>query len=258
MTTLHHPFRLAGTGEVGGRRPIARRLRRIGLGAFFASVAVNAALGIYAVLAPEFGETQGKILGTSLSVTGAVLLALACEPAWERMLLEPVPTSGAVLGALGFSLTIAGIWGEPESEAFGKATASIMTVAVACAAASVLALARLAPRHRWVVALTLGLVAVGAALVTIVPWLGDDPGEWYLRSMGVVLIALAAFAVSVPVLHWVDRSALADAAPRTGTVRYCPYCGGTLAGELGTTLTCPRCGRDFRVVSAELPRSNLT
>ena len=88
-------------GEPDGDDP-----RRLGLGIFFVSVAVNAALGIYAVLAPDFGETQGKILGTSLCVTGAVVLALACEPAWERRLLGPVPYAGAVLGAVGFTLAI--------------------------------------------------------------------------------------------------------------------------------------------------------
>jgi hypothetical protein len=226
-------------------------MRRIGLGVFFASVAVNAVLGIYAVLAPDFGETQGKILGTSLCVTGAVLLALACEPAWERRLLGPVPHLAAALGALGFGLVIAAMWAEPESDLYGKATSSILTLAAAGAAASLLALARLAPRHRWVLGVALGLLALGATLMATLPWLGDDPSEWYLRGMGVVLIALAAFAVSVPVLHWVDRSTLAVAQSSSGGVRYCPYCGSGLAGDVGTSLTCRRCGRGFTVATAE-------
>jgi hypothetical protein len=258
MTTIHHPARVVATEKAREPRPVGRRMRRIGLGVFFVSVAVNAALGIYAVLAPEFGETQGKILGTSLCVTGAALLALACEPAWERRLLGPIPYLGAALGALAFGLTIVGMWVEPESELLGKVTGSIMTVAVACAAASLLALARPAPRHRWVLTVTLGLLALGAALVAIAPWLGDDPSEWYLRALGVVLIALAAFAVSVPVLHWVDRSTLAVTESVTSAVRYCPYCGSSVAGEAGAALACSRCGRGFTVVAAGAPSSNLT
>jgi hypothetical protein len=221
-------------------------MRRIGLGTFFASVTVNAALGIYAVLVPEFGETQGKLLATSLCVTGAVLLALACEPAWERRLLGPVPYLGAVFGTIGFGLTIAGIWSEPESEAFGQTTTSVMALAVAGALASLLALARLTPGHRWVLTLTLGQLALGAALVASVPWLGDDPAEWYLRGMGVSLIALAAFTVTVPVLHWVDRRA-GPVPASAGAIRYCPYCGGTISGEAGTPLLCVRCDREFTV-----------
>lgn len=221
-------------------------MRRIGLGAFFTSLAVNAAVGIYAVLAPEFGETQGKVLATSLCVTGAALLALACEPAWARRLLGSIPYLGAALGAVGFALTIGGIWAEPESEALGQTTTSVLAVAVACALASLLALARLAPGHRWVLTLTLALLALGAALVAIAPWLGDDPAGWYLRTMGVALIALAACAVSVPVLHFVDRRAVVLTAS-AGAIRYCPYCGGTVSGEARAPLSCGRCERAFTV-----------
>ncbi|MEX2420599.1 MAG: hypothetical protein WD670_02160, partial [Actinomycetota bacterium] len=157
MTTLHHRFEVA-SGKGRERRPVGRSMRRVGLGVFFASIAVNAALGIYAVLATEFGETQGKILATSLCVTGAVLLALACEPAWERTVLGPIPYLGAAFGALGFGLVIVGIWAEPESDLIGNTASSVMTVAVAGAAASLLALARAAPPHQWVLVLTLGLL----------------------------------------------------------------------------------------------------
>ena len=316
MTTIHHAFRVVATGKTSERRPVGRRMRRIGLGAFFASVAVNAALGIYAVLSPEFGDTQGRILGTSLCVTGAALLALACEPAWERSLLGPVPYLGAVLGVLGFGLVIVGIWAESESDAFAQATASTFTIAVACAAASLLVLSRPSPRHEWVFpvtlvplmlgaalvvlgiwlgeegpgkafgsmstlivasgvatllartrlsrghervfAVTLGLLALGAGLVAFVPWLGDDPSEWYLRTMGVTLIVLAAFTVSVPVLYWVDRSSFAVSEAAAGAIRHCPYCGSSVAGEPGAALACRRCGREFTIREPDLPSPNLT
>ena len=229
------------------RRPVGRRTRRVGIAIFFVSVAVNAALGIYAVLAPDFGETEGKILGTSLCVTGAVLIALACEPGWERRLLGPVPPAAAALGAVGFTFAIAGIWAEPENETWAKLMMTIFTISVAGVAASLLALARVAPRHAWLFKVTFALLVVGAGMYSLIPWLGDDPGEWFIRSLGVVMIALAAFAVSVPVVHWVDRGTLAAAEARSGVVRFCPYCGRELAGDTGLELSCSRCGRDFTV-----------
>jgi ribosomal protein S27AE len=221
-------------------------MRRIGLGVFFASIAVNAALGIYAVLAPDFGDTEGKILGTSLCVTGAVLVALACEPAWERGLLYPVPHAGTLLGVLGFGMAAAAIWLEPAGETYGRIMATTFTLGAVCTVGSLLALARVAPGHRWVVVLTLGLVAVGGAM-SAATWWWDDPSELYLRGMGVVFIALAAFAVTVPVLHWVDRGALAAAEAAIGSVRFCPHCGSKLVGETGVELACGRCGRAFTV-----------
>jgi hypothetical protein len=233
------------------RRPVGGRLRRFGLGIFFVSIAVNAALGIYAVLAPDFGDTQGKILGTSLCVTGAVVLALACEPAWERKLLGPVPPIGAVLGAVGFALAVIGIWTETESEFWGKAMGTIFAVATACAVASLLALAQLAPRHAWVFRVTLGLLGLGAAMISLLLWLGDDPADEYLRALGVVMIVLAAFTVTVPVLHWVDRAALAAAEAKTGAVRFCPYCGHEFTGDPGADIQCARCGRGFTITVIE-------
>jgi len=252
---FHAPTQLAE------RRPVGRRTRRLGIAIFFVSVAVNAVLGIYAVLAPGFGETQGKILGTSLCVTGAVLIALACEPAWERKLLGPVPAASAFLGVVGFTFAIAGIWAEPESETWAKVMMTIFTFSIAGVAASLLALARLAPRHTWLIKVTFVLLAVGAAMYSVIPWLGDDPGEWFVRSFGVVMIVLAAFVVTVPVVHWIDRGALAAAKAATGGVRFCPYCGRELAGDIGVELSCSRCGRDFTVASTRLkgePSVNLT
>jgi DNA-directed RNA polymerase subunit RPC12/RpoP len=250
MSLAAHRVRPEAARLPTDRRTVGHRVRRVGLWLFFTSIAVNAALGIYAVLTPDFGETQGKILATSLCVTGAVLVALACEPAWERRLLGPVPLAGAILGAAGFALVIAGIWSEPESATLGRLTGSTLTLAVACAIASLLALARLAPRHEWVFTVTLGLLALGAGLLAVLPWLGDDPNEVYVRGMGVVLIALAAFAVTVPVLHWIDRGALAVAAS-PDAVRFCPHCGKELTGELGVGVECPRCGRRFTVAVSE-------
>ena len=71
--------------------------KKIALFIFFASVAVNAALGIVALFAGEFGETQGKVLMTSLSISAASVGSLAMLPARERGLLGNVPNAGIVL-----------------------------------------------------------------------------------------------------------------------------------------------------------------
>jgi len=251
MSVILHHVGSGASRPASARRPVGGKMRRVGLGIFFVSIAVNAALGIYAVLAPDFGETQGKILGTSLCVTGAVVLALACEPAWERKLLGPLPPVGAVLGGVGFTLAVIGIWTEPESEFWGKTMGTIFVVAAACAVASLLALARLAPRHAWVFTVTLALLGLGAAMISFLLWLGDDPADEYLRAFGVVMIVLAAFTVTVPVLHWVDRAAIDAAGAKTGAVRFCPYCGRELAGVVEADLRCARCGRGFTITSAE-------
>ncbi|HSC51967.1 MAG TPA: hypothetical protein VLD16_17025 [Gaiellaceae bacterium] len=359
-------------------RNVGRRARRGGLGVFFVSVAVNAALGIYAVLTPDFGDTAGKILGTSLCVTGAILMALCCEPAWERRLLTPVPVVGALLGAAAFAGLIVGLWAEPESATLAKLLASTFAAAIACTLASVVVLerarngislghkraitltlgvialdavaavaliwtaasgetvvgdfiatglvataaciladlltlfhpapatrrvlvlalglialaatgavaliwtapsgdtvgkfagtcgvaavacalaaflthARLAPGHRRVLTATLALLLIGGVLFVADIWLD----AWGLtRATGVTLIALAAFAVTVPVLHWLDRGAVGAAAATGGAIRYCPHCGRKLTGEVGVEARCAQCGRRFTVIDSDRRRTN--
>jgi hypothetical protein len=241
-----------------GRRLLGGRARRAGLTLFFAAVAVNAALGIYAVLAPDFGDAEGKVLATSLCVTGAVVVALACEPAWERDLLGPVPAVTTLLGTAGFALVLVGIWAEPDDEVWGRLVGTAFTLTAAGVVASLLALARLAPRRRWVLLAALALLAVAAALVVGIVWT-DDPAEWYVRVLGVALIALAAVVVTVPVLHWVDRAELAATeGAAAGEVGFCPFCGRTLHGAPAVELVCRRCGRAFSVRTGEQPGPRAT
>ena len=237
-------------GALAARRSFRHPLRRTGLTVFFASIAVNAGLAIYALVSPGFGGTQAKILGTSLCVTGAIVVALACEPAWERGLLGPVPYAGTLAAAVGFSLAIGGIWAEPNGSFYGRLVGSVFALVIACTLASLLALARLAPNHRWLARMTFALLAVGTTMYAVVFWLGDDPSTAYLRVMGVVLVVFAAFAVTVPVLHWIDRGTEAIAGA-DGAVRFCPYCGNGFEGSLETELRCARCGRAFTVRPAQ-------
>jgi hypothetical protein len=311
MSVVVHHFAPGAAPRPTERRGLGRRARRIGLATFFASVVVNAGLGIYAVLTPDFGETAQRILVTSLCVTGSILLALSCEPAWERGLLGPVPAAGALLGAAAFAGLIVGVWTEPASETLrnllwstfaiaiactaasllvlerarkgiaplhqrvltftlafvalaaavavgviwarptedtvGKIGGSGYAIAAACALAGFLTLARLAQGHRWVLDIALGLLALGAASIIAGIWAEEGGGVPIGRIMGVALISFAAFAVSVPVLHWIDRGVVAAEASTSTAVRYCPHCGGKLAGEVGVEARCDRCGRAFIV-----------
>jgi hypothetical protein len=225
----------------------------VGLGIFFASLGANAVIGVYALLAPGFGDTEGKILLTSLCVTGAVLLVLACAPAWERHLLGPIPAAAAGTSVTAFALVIAGVWSEAANEPLGKLTGSAMTIGVAGAVTSLLGLARLARRYRPVQGAALTLLAVAAAMIVVAVW--ADPGsDWYPRAAGAVLVAFAAFAISIPVLHRLSRAAAA-VVPEfgSGPIRFCPYCGQPLALSAAATAGCRRCGRTFTVHAIETP-----
>lgn len=91
MTAFHHRPRVSPAGTIHERTPVGGKMRRVGLGVFFASVAVNAALGIYARVRGDAGEGPGDVVVRDRrSAAGARLRA--CVGAQTAR-------SGAILGS---------------------------------------------------------------------------------------------------------------------------------------------------------------
>jgi hypothetical protein len=226
------------------------------------SVVLNAALGVYALLAAEFGDIEGKILFTSLCVSGAGLIALVCAPALDRRRVWPLPQVGTAAGVSGFALLVAAIWlAGPEEALPGPLWKTAVTLIIAAGAAaygSLLALARLAPRFRWVLVPAVGLSVLLAGLLVSLIW-GQWEDEWFARTLGVIAVLLAAFTVLVPILHRASRGALVAAPSREkGPVRFCPSCGQPLRASLNEESLCPHCGVRFTVVFGFTPNPGLS
>jgi hypothetical protein len=224
-------------------------VRRAALRLFFLSVGLNAGLAIYALLAGAFGDTEGKILFTSLCVTGATILAIACEAARERGRLGALPRVGQAAAIAGFTVVVISIWAEPEQEWVGQTVGTLLVVACATALLSVLTLATLARRFRWTFTATAALAAALTALAISAIW-GQWESEWFWRLFGVVAVALAAFVVVIPVLHRLSRTeAPAEAGAEAGAgIAFCPSCGRALSARSGVESTCPSCGTVFTVL----------
>lgn len=218
-------------------------LRKLALAVFFTSVAVNALLGLSALLVGSFSETHGRVLGTSLLVTAGLLAALACAPAWERRTLMPVPIVGAGASGLAVALGVVGIWTGSDSELLGKATGAATSIALGSVLASLLAFPTLEPRFRPVLRAAVGLDGLLVVMANITLW-GEVDSTAFARAFGVVAVLLAASAVSIPVLARVR----APTEPPSGeaAVAFCPYCGGAATAH-GADATCANCGRRFAV-----------
>jgi len=220
-------------------------MRRRLLSVLLGSIAVNAALGIYALVVPGFGDLQRRVLLTSVLVTAAGIVALACLPAWERRRLWPVPVVSVALSALGLVLAVVVVWTEPAGESpLIKTMGTFLILGGAGVLASLLGLARLAHRFRWVLAATLGLIALLALFYVTAIWAElDDPPTWLVRVYGVVGILVAALVVAVPVLHRASARGSGERLP----VRFCPACGRALSARADEDAACPGCGTRFRV-----------
>ena len=84
--------------------------RRILLSAVVAVLTLTALLAIAILLFGSFGETEGRILGTTLLLAVFGLLALPSVILLDQRRLPGLAVPGVVLAAASFGLATAGMW----------------------------------------------------------------------------------------------------------------------------------------------------
>ena len=189
-------------------RAAIRGARRIAIIAIIASLSLTAVIGIFTLLTGAFGETQGKILLTTLLMAGFSITSL-CHLAVAGRTLRVVGYTGIGVSVVAFILGIALIWQDWQNfsgwDVLGKAFMVFSILSISFAHANLLLL--LGERKRPVIRLgllvTVGFIALVAILI-IIPILtdGDIPGEngdAYWRVFGVIAIVDVFGTIVVPV-----------------------------------------------------------
>lgn len=190
------------TGAIGAARKGA-------IYGIIVSFSAAALVGIIALLSGDFGETQGRIILTTLLMGGTSITAL-CHLAIADRAMRLVGFVGLAASTIALVTGLVLIWRDWNLEGFDdwlKAFATAGVLAVSFAHANLLLL--LAGRRRQIIriGLMVTLVMIAAvAIMIILPILseGTIPGyeneEWYWRLFGVVGILDVLGTVVVPVL----------------------------------------------------------
>lgn len=209
-----------------GRPASTRRSDTIGAarkGAIYGiivSFSLAAIVGIIALLSGDFGETQGKIILTTL-LMGATSITALCHLAIADRAMRVVGFVG--LAASGVALVTGLVliwrdWNDSTQEDWFRTFIIAGIIAVSFAHANLLLL--LAGRRRLVIRIglmvTLAMIAgVAIMLILVVASNGDIPGfeneGWYWRLFGVLGILDVLGTVVVPVLAIFVRDAPAVA-----------------------------------------------
>lgn len=229
------------------------KTRRILLQALLGSIAVSAALGIWAVLGERFSKIEENVLLTALAVSGASLLMMASLSSWGLATGRSRAVVGVVSAAASVALVVPGMWLEVESDGWWRVAVTLILVATHCAHGSLLQLARLAPRYQWSRWASIALAGLLVALILSLVWEVADGDDGVFQVIAVVGILLAAATMAVGVFHWMSR---VEVGRRDGAeVSFCPRCGKRLwqpAGEV----RCNHCDARFLIElrpSGELP-----
>lgn len=184
------------------------------------SFSLAALVGIIALLSGDFGETQGRIVLTTL-LLGATSITALCHLAIADRAMRIVGFVGLAASSVTLVAGLVLIWRDWNDAGFDnwlKAFATAGIIAVSFAHANLLLL--LAGRHRAVIRVGLMITLVMISIVAIMIILpvvseGEIPGveneEWYWRLFGVVGILDVLGTVVVPVLAIFVRDAPAVA-----------------------------------------------
>jgi len=201
-------------------------MRRGFLHVLIVSVGLSALLGIVALLSHDFGETQIKVLLSTLCVAGASILAMACSAVWERQRARSLALPGIGASIVGFLLLLVGIWIEAKGEAYWKSATTIVIGAAFAAHAALLFLANLADRYRWVRPATIGATALLAAVLIFLLW-RDHAWDDAWRLVGILAILGSAGTILTPVFQRMSRGQEAGGSTGAAALR-CPHCGKEL------------------------------
>lgn len=229
---------------------------RLFLRLFLVSAAVNAVLGIWALLVGDFGDTQGRVLITSFLITATMLSVLVNAPATSRRALWPAPVIGAGAAVIGLVQFIAMVWSDVDSDRWIRTAVSFLIVAAGATLAANLAILRLPERFRLALPVTATLIGTLTLLALYTVW-GEPDGDWFGRLVGVLSVLVAAGTLFIPVLSRLDGDeddgpgAIDGDLPPDHGVRFCPSCANRLADQpIGTVTRCGRCGLVFEVLEA--------
>lgn len=216
---------LQETAVIGG-------IRRVAVVVIIVSFSLAAVLGIIALLSGDWGDTQWKVLTTTLAVGSSSVLTLIVISALQRVTaLLTVPAFVAI--GCAFLLSLLFIWVISEwavidwewwyesgwLDGLSKALALSWLFAVALAHTVLLLLVVRRDRRglRVGLALTFAASAVVVGLITWGVLFGPDwSGEWFPRTLGVAAILVALGTVALPVASRLLQRAAAEPAAASG------------------------------------------
>ncbi|MBT7304154.1 MAG: hypothetical protein HN849_31770 [Victivallales bacterium] len=178
--------------------------RRASLRTFLGFLALTAAIAVVSVLGGDFGETQVKVLLTTLTISAASMCAMACAAFIEKREQRELGLAGISLAIVSALLTILGIWSEASSERYWKLVLTFVVFAVAFAHVFMLLLPSLSERHSWFQALSSVSIAILACQIIFAFW-AEVSDDFYYRLLAVVSIIVALETLTVPILMKLGR-----------------------------------------------------
>ena len=179
--------------------------RGLFLRAVAASLVATAALAVGTLLLGDFGETEGRILLTTASISFFGLLGLPAGVLLDQRRRRPLAIAELVAAGLAFLLALNLIWiqWDDAGDADWKSFVVVTTVAGALTQAAGVEARRRQTDPAWISRLALASHATGALLATLVAVaaLSEIDSGGYYRGLGAVAVANVLLVALQPILR---------------------------------------------------------
>lgn len=174
-----------------------RSLSRLFLRLFLAFLVLTALVAIGAVLGGDLGDTQARILGTSATVSGASICAMACAAFRGRH--RRLGDAGIGMAMVAAVAVVVALWSGSHASEVWKSVLILVLLAVATAHAELLWLPSLAAAHRWLQRLATASIGLLTLLLAVAIVTEPDSAA-FVRTLIVLAILVALQTLLVPLL----------------------------------------------------------
>jgi MFS family permease len=184
------------------RAPSPPSWRRIVLSGVGGALTLTALVAIAILLFGRFGDTEGRILGTTLFLALFGLLALPAGILLDQKRRPALAAAVVALSVAGFGLATAGIWNEDGPVALTKLTGTVVAFAVATTQVAALAARRRAGDTTIVRSLYVASTAIGLTLASVAAFAlwAEVESQLFVRGLAAAVVLDVLLVALQPVV----------------------------------------------------------
>jgi hypothetical protein len=178
-------------------------IKKIFLKTLIVSLSATGLLGIFIFLFGKFGETEGRLLLTTLSMGGCSLTGLCCSTIYPSEKYKIFSIIGIGTAGLCFVLTLFNIWGDFKNlENTWKLLLSLIVLTITFAHISLLLNIKIVNQlvKNTLTATTIFIGIVAFMLLTLIVG-GFGKGDFFYRLLGVFGILDIVGTIVTPILN---------------------------------------------------------
>jgi hypothetical protein len=177
--------------------------RNVFLWTLIASLSLSALLAIFVFIVGQFGETEVRLLLTTLAVGVYSLTGLCSSSLYDRGRYQVVGAVGIILSIVGFLFALGNVWDIIDLSSTWKALLVLIIVPVSIAHASLLLLIDTKSQLVGsVIRITLGTISVVALLLIYAVFKDFDlDGQTFYRLLGVFAVLDVLGTITSPLLR---------------------------------------------------------